>query len=86
MVLHDLARVAEDLRPQVDVGGAADLLEQARVVTLGSGLTVDVQPFGQAHGHERAAQPVLEIESDAEVSRERQRCDDLRRRDPLIAG
>jgi len=86
VVLHHLARVAEDLRPQVDVGGAADLLQQARVVALGGSLRVNVQPFGQAHRDERAAQSVLEVESDAEIGRQRQRGDHFRRGDPLIAG
>jgi hypothetical protein len=47
----------------VDVGGAADLLQKARVVTVGGSLTVDVQALGKAHRDECAAQPVLEIES-----------------------
>jgi hypothetical protein len=61
----------------VDVGCAADLLQQARVVRLRRGLTVDAEALGQARRDKRAAQPVLEVEPDAEIGRQRQRGNDL---------
>ena len=86
VVLHRRRRVAEDPRPHMDVGGAADLLQQARVIALRGGLTVDVEALGKAHRDECAAQPVLEIESHTEIGCQRQSGDHLRRRDPPLPG
>jgi hypothetical protein len=48
VVLDDRPRVAQDLRPYVQVCRHADLLQQASVVGLRGGLPIDAEAFGQA--------------------------------------
>jgi hypothetical protein len=59
--------LAEQVRRDVRVRGAADVEQQARVVGLPLGLGVDAEPLGQPHRGERALEPVLEREPGGEV-------------------
>jgi hypothetical protein len=49
VVLDGRRRVAQDLRPYVQVRRRAHLQQQASVVRLRGGLPVDAEAFGQAH-------------------------------------
>jgi hypothetical protein len=84
VILDGCPRVAQDLRPYVQVCRHADLLQQASVIGLRGGLTVDAEAFGQARGDEGAAQAMLEVEPHGEVGGERERGDQLGREDPLL--
>ena len=53
------------------VGRAADLLQQAGVVGLRGGLLIHTEALGQPRRDQRAPQPVLKIEPDAEVGGQR---------------
>jgi hypothetical protein len=70
--------IAEDLGGDVGICGAADVEQQARVVRLRRRLRIDAQSFAEPHRDQRAVQPVLEGNTDAEVSRQRQRRDQFR--------
>ena len=50
----------EEIRGNFGIGGAAGVEQQARVIGIGSRLSVDPEPLAQAHGDERALEAVLE--------------------------
>jgi hypothetical protein len=74
-------RIAEGIRRDVRVRGAARMGEEAGVVGLRDGLAVDAEPVGEPHRNQGAMQAVLEREPHAEVRRQAQRRDQLRASD-----
>jgi hypothetical protein len=74
-------RIAENLRRDVRVRGAARMGEEANVVGLRDGLAVDAEPVGEPHRNQGAMQAVLEREPHAGVRRQAQRRDQLRASD-----
>ena len=77
--------IAEGLRGDVGVHGAADMKEQARIVSLGGHLRIDTQPLAQPHCGQSAVQTMLELHAKAQVGGQRQRRDQLRGTDPFLA-
>ena len=77
--------IAEGLRGDVGVHGAADVKEQARIVGLGGDLRIDTQPVAQPHCGQSAVQPMFQLHAKAQVGGERQRRDQLRGTNPFLA-
>ena len=78
-------RVAEHLRGDVGVGGAARMAKQTGVVGLRCRRRIEPEPASEPRRDQRAVQPVLEREPHAEVGGQAQRRDHLRAADLLDA-
>ena len=71
--------IGEDLGGDLRVGRAADVEQQAYAVHVPGSVGIHAEAFAQAHGEERAADPVFELHAECEVGGKRQRSDHLRR-------
>ena len=78
-------RIAEDLRGDVGVGGAARMGKQAGVVGLRCRGRVDPEPVSEPRRGQRALEPMLEREPHAKIGRQTQGPDHLRGADLLGA-
>lgn len=78
--------IREDLGGDLGIGCASHVEQQAHVIGLRGGVGIQAEGVAQAHGEQRASDPVFELHTECEIGGQGQRGDHFRGSDSILSS